>query len=268
MRINFLCYLIFSLSGYCLAQDFSTGFEDSKAGEAFTVQQWEKAGFDAVGWDNGLAQRAIIDSTTSAIGDKSLRITYPVGESGSVGNGAQIPLILPNKDEYYLSYKLMFSPEFSFRLGGKLPGLAAGQLCSGGQVCDGTNGFTARYMWRKGGEIVLYLYYMNKKGRWGDDFPLIYPSGGRVVLETGKWYQITQRVRVNSAPELFDGEVEVWINGQPVLFETGFRFTINDDKVNRFYFSTFHGGSGSDWAPLKTSYIWFDDIEIYTKDED
>ena len=34
------------------------------------------------------------------------------------------------------------------------------------------------------------------------------------------------------------------------------------EKVDRFYFSTFHGGSGPDWAPTETCYIWFDDIII------
>ena len=101
-----------------------------------------------------------------------------------------------------------------------------------------------------------------KKGRWGDDFPLVYPSGKHVVFEPGKWYQITERVRINSSASKSDGEVEVWINGQHVLLEKGLRFTTNGEKINRLYFSTFHGGSGPDWAPIKTSYIWFDDLVI------
>ena len=246
-------------------EKFFTGFETAQAGQAFVISEWEKAGFTTDNWDNGMETRAIADTSQAASGKKSLRVTYPVGFSGPAGNGAQVSLVLPDKKEYYMSYKLMFSPDFSFRLGGKLPGLAAGKLCSGGQVCDGTNGFTARFMWRPNGKAVLYLYHMDKKGKWGDDFPLVYPSGEQVVFEPGKWYQLSERVKINSVSDAHDGEVEVWVNGEPVLLEKGFRFTNNGEGVNRFYFSTFHGGSGPDWAPLKTSYIWYDDLTISTQ---
>ena len=246
-------------------KQYFTGFETCRAGQPFVIAEWNRSGFLTDDWNNGLQARTIVDTLNAASGTKSLRVAYPVGFSGPAGNGAQVPLVLPGKKQYYMSYKLMFCPDFSFRLGGKLPGLAAGELCSGGQVCDGTNGFTARFMWRPGGKAVLYLYHMNRRGKWGDDFPLIYPSGEQVVFEPGKWYRITERVKINSAADKYDGEVEVWVDGKHVLAVDGFQFVTNGEKVDRFYFSTFHGGSGPDWAPLKTSYIWFDDLIISTK---
>lgn len=264
MKFIYLSSILFLLHPFILLsqEKFSTGFENSIDGQAFEIIDWNKAGFTTDGWNNGLETRTIADTSNFISGKKSLRVTYPDGFSGPAGNGVQVSLILPDKKQYYMSYKLMFSQEFSFRLGGKLPGLAAGKLCSGGQVCDGTNGFTARFMWHSKGKVVLYLYHIDKKGHWGDNFPLIYPSGEQVIFEPGKCYQITERVRINSEADKYDGEVEVWVNGKLVLLKKGFRFTTNGEKVNRFYFSTFHGGSGPDWAPLKTSYIWFDDLVI------
>ena len=77
-----------------------------------------------------------------------------------------------------------------------------------------------------------------------------------------------ERVKINSSASRYDGEVEVWVNGKHVLLRKGLRFTSNGEKVDRFYFSTFHGGSGPDWAPTETCYIWFDDLAISTRRND
>ena len=247
---------------------FSTGFENNPGGTAYTLPVWVADGFLTDNWDNGMSTRSMIDTTVAAVGRKSLRITYPAGFSGPKGNGAQVSLILPGKDQYYMSYWLRFDPNFCFKLGGKLPGLAAGKLCSGGQICDGTNGFTARFMWHADGKAILYLYHMDRKSQWGEDSPLVYPSGEQVAFERGKWYHMMERVKINSSASRYDGEVEVWVNGKHVLLRKGLRFTSNGEKVDRFYFSTFHGGSGPDWAPTETCYIWFDDLAISTRRND
>jgi hypothetical protein len=246
----------------------STNFESQPKGAAYSLSVWKADGFITESWDNGMNSRSMVDDSVSVSGKKSLRITYPKGFSGPDGNGAQVSVILPGRDQYYMSYWLRFSDNFSFRLGGKLPGLAAGDLCSGGQVCNGANGFTARFMWETDGKVISYLYHMDKPGKWGDDSDLIFPSGNGVIFERGKWYQVMERVKINSSGSVHDGEVEVWINGLPVLLRKGIRFTSNGEKVDRFYFSTFHGGSGPDWAPTNTCYIWFDDIIISENKKD
>jgi len=240
---------------------FRNDFEADVPGMSYTLRNWKTSGFTAA-WEDGFTTRSLIDSGQAVSGKKSLRITYPKDSVGPSGNGAQVNIILPERDEYYLSYRLRFSDNFSFKLGGKLPGLAGGDLCSGGQVCDGTNGYTARFMWRRDGKIVLYLYHMDKKGMWGDDIPLVYPTGENVAFKRGEWYQITERVRINSGITAYDGEVEVWINGIRVLLHTGIRFTTNGEGVNRFYFSTFHGGNTAEWGPEETCHLNVDDILI------
>jgi hypothetical protein len=268
--MKLICCIFFLFFGGlpCLYSQvvFKTDFESQRSGSAYQLSNWEKDGFTAT-WEDGLDTRSFIDSTHAVSGKNSLRITYPKDSVGPSGNGAQVNVILPERDQYYLSYQLRFSDNFSFQLGGKLPGLAAGDLCSGGEVCDGTNGFTARFMWRRGGKIVLYLYHMDKKGKWGDDDPLVYPSGEEVIFERGKWYQITERVKINSTDTTHDGEVEAWVNGIHVLLIKGIRFTSNGEGVDRFYFSTFHGGSTAEWAPAETCYLNVDDIVISTNKE-
>jgi hypothetical protein len=244
------------------AQNLLTNdFEKAIPGTHYLLMNWEKDGFNA-SWEDGLDTRSLIDPTYAVSGKNSLRITYPKDSVGPAGNGAQVCIVLPRQNEYYLSYWLRFSDNFSFRLGGKLPGLAGGDLCSGGQVCDGTNGFTARFMWRRNGKIVLYLYHMDKKGKWGDDIPLVYPTGEDVAFDRGKWYQITERVRINSTDTSHDGEVEAWVDGTRVLTVGGIRFVSNDEGVNRFYLSTFHGGNTPEWGPSETCFLNMDDIVI------
>lgn len=265
MKNFFFLVLTFSLcfstshAQNILRNDFESGIP----GSLYLLMDWERNGFIAT-WEDGLDTRSLIDSTQSVSGTNSLRITYPKDSVGPSGSGVQVNIVLPERDEYYLSYWLRFSDNFSFQLGGKLPGLAAGDLCSGGQVCDGTNGFTARFMWRRDGKIVLYLYHMDKQGKWGDDDPLVYFTGEDVTFEQGKWYQITERVKINSGNTSYDGEVEAWVNGIPVLLRKGIRFTSNGEGVDRFYFSTFHGGTTAEWAPTETCYINVDDIVIST----
>ena len=60
-----------------------------------------------------------------------------------------------------------------------------------------------------------------------------------------------------------DGEVQIWINGEEVLYLTGIRFVNDGSLVDTFYFSTFHGGNNISWAPRVDSYIWYDDLSIY-----
>ncbi|NLK82072.1 MAG: hypothetical protein GX277_07790 [Bacteroidales bacterium] len=250
---------------------YHTDFETNPVGTSYERAVWAADGFNPDTWDNGLGTRTYLDNSTSVSGTKSLRVTYPAGEFGTGPNGTQIPLLFAPQNEVYMSYWLKFSDNFSWGTtseGGKLPGLAGGQRCSGCATCTGSNGFSARLMWRPGGQAVLYLYHMDKVNACGDNLNLVYPSGNNVIFNKGEWYHIMQRVRVNSNGSTADGEVEVWVNGQQVLLTTGYRFTSNGDKVDNLYFSTFHGGSDASWAPTETCYTWFDDVKISSNPED
>ena len=268
MKFYLPIYFLILCSQFVHAQLInSTNFESQAVGTAYTRSIWQLDGFTTDTWDNGLVDRTIVDNSTSISGTKSLRITYPVGQFGPGPNGAQVPLLFTPRDEVYMSYSLRFSENFTWgttSYGGKLPGLAGGDNCSGGSSCDGTNGFSCRFMWRTGGQAVLYLYHMDKPDVYGEDHALVYPWGDNVVFEKGKWYHMAERVKINTNGTTYDGEVQVWVNGYEVLHLTGLRFTSNGDKIDNLYISTFHGGADATWAPTATCYTFIDDITIST----
>lgn len=247
-----------------------TSFEGYADDATFDLPQWKKEGFNAP-WVDGFDQnRAAIDYSFAHSGNASLRVSYPKGGVGPSQTGVQAPLQLAPATQYYVSYWLRFSDDFSWGTtneGGKLPGLASGQNCSGCTTCTGTNGFSARLMWRKGGKAVLYLYDMDKKESCGDDYALKTPAKTDFVFQKGQWYQVVERVKVNTAAN-HDGEVEVWLNGQSAIQVNGLQFVNNGDKVDNFYFSTFHGGSDATWAPKNDCAIWFDDVVVSTQPND
>jgi len=263
-KIPFFFFALF-LAGQLNAQVIKqTSFELQGDETPFTLSSWNLAGFTAP-WVDGFDQgRAMVDTSFAHSGKKSLRIEYPATGVGPSVSGAQAPLQLPGKGQYYVSYWLRFSSDFSWggsSYGGKLPGLAGGDNCSGCETCTGTNGFTARLMWRTAGKAVLYLYDMDKKNLCGDDYDLLDKNGKPIAFEKGKWYNVIERLKVNSGSN-YDGEVEIWINGDQAISLSGLRFVTNGDKVDNFYFSSFHGGDGAEWAPGVDCHIWFDDIKI------
>ncbi len=246
--------------------DFVADFESAVAGEPFVSDLWSGGGFTPPAWQQGFDEgRVFVDGSFPRAGSKfSIRVAFPAGGVGPQESGAQAPLELPPRKEYFLSYWLRFGEGFSWgqgNHGGKLPGLASGALCSGGEHCDGSNGFTARLMWRREGRAVLYLYHMDKPSTYGQDFPLVYPDGDDAYFRPGQWMRIVERIRVNAVGES-DGEAQLWIDGEPVLLITGLRFVANGDQVDRLFFSAFHGGADPSWAPVRDSYINFDDFRV------
>lgn len=260
--------LAFTFSTHAQIIDY-TGFEGFEDETPFRNQNWYDEGF-SVQWSNGFNQnRAYVDDEFAIYGTKSLRIFYPAGTYGTSNNGAQAPLRVDPENELFASYWLRFSENFDWGgiyEGGKLPGLASSGLCSGCEDCTGSNGFTARLMWRQDGRGVLYLYHMDKENNCGDDHQL-QSSGSDFYFEKGQWYNIIQRVKINTGDN-HDGEVEVWINEEPAILLTGIRFVNNGNKVDHLYFSTFHGGGNADWAPAVDCYIWFDNVVIAHQAED
>lgn len=162
-------------------------------------------------------------------------------------------------DEMWLSYQVMFEPGWEWVKGGKLPGLAGGRFPSGGRGADGTDGFSARLMWRADGQIVVYAYHPDRPTQFGEDFPTC------GTVPTGKWIQITQRIVMNSSAHSYDGGVEVWIDGQLVLSKLDMRWRTNGDfDVDVLAYSSFYGGASRDWSPGKTTYAQFDTFKVST----
>ena len=239
----------------------SVGFEKHDNNMAYDRVAQDKD-WDVRWTGDDMINYASISNQQASSGSKSLKVTYPDNVQINVGSQYSIP----PKNEYYLSYRLKFDDNFGFNgefvgsTGGKLPGLAANGLCSGGATCNGTNGFTSRYMWREDGRAVLYLYHMDKPGRFGEDIQLVL-NGQNLYFPKGRWFTLTQRVRINDGNQS-NGSIDVWFDQQKVLSRSNLRFVTNGQKVDTLYFSTFHGGSGETWWPRYTTQAYFDDFIV------
>ena len=209
-----------------------------------------------------MSGNAIIINSDIHGGDKSLRITHL--SDARTGGGAIWRL--PEANTYYLSYWVKFEDNFDFdgsrKSGGKLPGLAgAGGYCSGGQTCDGNNGFSARYMWGENGRARLYLYHMDKPTKWGENFWFQGSDGNDKYFQRGQWHNLVQRVRINDGNQS-NGEIDVWMDGDRVLDLNELRFVNNNRGIDALMFSTFHGGSTNEWLPERTVYSYWDDFIV------
>ncbi|MEN8120611.1 MAG: polysaccharide lyase [Bacteroidota bacterium] len=190
--------------------------------------------------------------------DKVLRVKYPESAVGPEMGGIQFVRPLPANNEYYLDYYLKAEKGFDFVKGGKLPGLTSGgDKFTGGHHPEHGEGWSARYMWVQDGGLIVYLYYVDMKSKYGDHLVL-----KKAKLIPGKWHRITQHIVLNSDNKR-NGIVQVWFDEKKVVDERNLRLRLDDKgKIDAFYFSTFHGGATPDWAPNNDSFFRFDKITV------
>jgi hypothetical protein len=228
-------------------------FQDSPLGN-YTKARIE-ADWQGTQWANPSDRVTIEDED----GNRFARVQYPRGGVGPGEGGAQWRVNFQSfrertYDELYVSYRIRFRPDFDFVLGGKLPGLLGGEGNTGGNTPDGHDGWSGRMMWRRAGAAVQYLYHPDQPGRYGEDL-----EWDR-VFPTGQWVTVEHRFVINT-PGQRDGIVQAWYNGVLALDRQNIRFRDTlDFAVDGFYFSTFFGGSGDEWAPSRDEYIDFDDF--------
>ena len=215
-----------------------------------------KSSWPGVQWSN-VYNRFYVVEKPSEENAKCIRISYPKGSVGPSEGGGQFLIDLPARNEYYLSYQLRFGDNFDFRRGGKLPGLTSGGgKYTGGNLPEAGDGWSARYMWKENGKLIVYLYYVDMPGKYGENLSLNFAA------ERNKWYTLTQRIKVND-PGKNNGILEVWIDDEKVLSRKDIRFRIGEaGKIDSFYFSTFHGGNDETWAPVNDSFLYFDELYI------
>ncbi|MGB3532084.1 MAG: polysaccharide lyase [Microcoleaceae cyanobacterium] len=195
-----------------------------------------------------------------------LRVRYPEGSaSPSVSRKKDRPLggaqfyatlnIAPT-DALKLSYYVRFSDDFEFVKGGKLPGLFGGTETSGGNIPDGTNGFSTRLMWRRDGDGELYAYLPTSKN-YGTSI-----GRGSWQFVPGLWHHIEQEVILNY-PDEKDGKIRVWVDGKLVIDEDKLTFRTTDNlKIEGIFFSTFFGGGSTSWATPKDVHTDFADFSV------
>lgn len=195
-----------------------------------------------------------------------LRAVFPAGSaSPSVSREANVPLGggqfyadlgMPPQESLRLSYYLRFSDNFDFVKGGKLPGLYGGEGGSGGNIPDGQDGFSTRFMWRAEGDGEVYAYLPTSR-RHGTSI-----GRGNWRFQPGVWHHLEQEIQLNQ-PGVADGRVRVWLDGQLVLDQVGLIFrSVDSLKIDGVFFSTFFGGGDASWATPQDVYIDFANFSV------
>lgn len=205
-------------------------------------------------------------SEVTPAGHRAIRVTYPAGSAsiaaaegdGASDGGAQVYLLLPHGpvDALRLRYCLRFPSGFDFVKGGKLPGLFGGTVVSGGHIPDGTNGWSTRYMWRRGGAGEVYAYLPSSR-RHGTSL-----GRGSWRFRPGRWQCLEQAVRLNT-PGKPDGSVTVRLDGHRVFQRAGLVFrTTAGLRIEGVFFSTFFGGGDASWATPRNQHVDFGDLTV------
>jgi len=194
---------------------------------------------------------------SSGLYGRILRASYPPNSQGSPRITKEFDL-----DETVtsatLSFDLKLHSKFEFVKGGKIHGLGGGTTTTG---CEDIvpDGWTVRLMWKQDGEPSVYVYHQDRVARCGDSF-----SPNNFHFQRGRWYRIDMQVKMNSAPDVNDGKAVLYIDGEKLVEVNDLRLSGDPQvQINKFMFSTFYGGSDSSWAPSKTTYMYFDNFNVY-----
>lgn len=215
------------------------------------------------GW--GLENRSF--GTDREVQGQAFRVFIPAGSIDPAsmkarglpygGTGFKAVVASGGLQRAILKYKVRFPLDFDPARGGKLPGLCGGACNGGGKIPNGTDGFSARYMWRPamGGQAYAYLptsvTYGTGMNFVGAAFPL------------GRWVALTQELKLNT-PGVANGWIKVWLDGQLVLNQRGLTFRNTDAlAIDRLYFDVFYGGNDDTWAAPKDTVIEFAEFEVY-----
>ena len=262
---------------------FEQNFDARQAGP-YTDDDLD-ADFDQPRFNNGVTEgRVRVVSGPEAFGGtgSALATFYPAGVHGTRETGAQWPYEFDQSyEEATLSYRVRFAPGFDFVRGGKLPGLAGGTAPTGSTQATGFNGWSGRMMWRtnfngvsgqpqqltSGG--ITYAKHTDSgfagDGRQEDRNFFFNPDGSQTEFVADQWYQITQRIVMNTPGE-FNGIQQIWIDGVMVINEQNIRYRQDDSfAIDQLYFSTFYGGNG-DWRTSKDEEAFFDDFVVTIPD--
>ena len=174
-------------------------------------------------------------------------------------------------DHYYLRYDHRFPTGFNWVQGGKLPGLYGGTAPMGGEIAEGTNGFTSRLMWRQKGNGEVYLYAPYEENaelsksqseeiskRWGINIG----RGNWQFVADNNWHKIEQELKLNT-PGQKDGQIGVWYDGKEVMKQNGIYIRATDDlKINGLVICSFFGGNDPTWASPVDTHVDLANFEL------
>ena len=240
---------------------FSANFEHGELG-LYTDEQLN-LDWNRPTWSDGIEEGRVWVVKTEP-GTKALAVKFPARTYGPEKNGAVWRLDFDRSYEAIeVRFDVMFENGFDFVRGGKLPGLYGGKGNTGGNKPTGTDGFSARMMWREDGRVVQYLYYPDQPGRYGHQIPWMDASTKKQIrFIPGKWHTVVHQVTINT-PGKRDGKLRAFFDNKPVLKLDDLRFRDTSNfSIDGFVFSTFFGGGDGSWQTIADETVYFDNFQI------
>jgi len=258
MRLSHLIFSFVSCLLFHSGAAAETLHEVRLTGETgvYAIKQW-KIDWPGCEFEGGIKDGRV--SLVEAAGSRWLRVRFATGQIGPEKGGAGWRWPIGSHKTAEMTYMLRFSEGFDFVKGGKLPGLCGGpDNVSGGRRATGTNGFSARLMWRRDGRGEAYVYHKNQPEDYGESFP--FPENFR--FPTGQPVKVRLAVTMNQ-PGQRDGTLRAWITTEGgserlMVERTDMEWRSADSfGVDGLYFETFHGGGDSSWAPTRKCWADF-----------
>lgn len=196
------------------------------------------------------------------LGGRALRALIPEGENTGLNTSYYFMEETGSEpDAIYMRYYVRLASDWDQSIqGGKLPGIAGtyGIAGWGGRRSDGTNGWSARGLFREtipadannplAGHTPVgsYVYHADMEGDFGDNYVWIEswgPGGFGGVLERNRWYCLEHYVQMNT-PGANDGVLRGWVDGRLAVERTDMRFRDVDTlHIERVWMNVYHGGT-------------------------
>lgn len=222
-----------------------------------------------------------------SISNGVLKLHYAKNDHGGSSGAAvkAIPKGLLPADKVEFGYDVFIPKNFTWKKGGKLPGLCLGRGtgCATGKEWAKDQG-SVRVMWRSkspgSGYAILYVYlpsgggaqgsYAKQGGAYkkvvkkpgGDSGHNLWHDYKTFPLKKGSWNSISMVVRLNT-PKKADGMLSLRVNGVSRTLD-GIMFRTNSDvKVNMVNFVSFYGGGDSSWnSPSSSTYTSYKNVVL------
>ncbi len=242
---------------------FADGFEDCSE-SADLRRIWNYAVWDV--------NTSLITEAPANVHSGSRALEFALLQGGEAGKGA-IKQFDKEYDVLFVRYYLKFDKDVDFynsahdgaNIGALAPGFPRERLFTAGTRADGRNKFLASLdTWRTRrmrpvpsapGELIVYCYHPEQRGRYGDNF---YPEP-KFFVERDRWHCYELMVKANTAGQR-DGRIAFWVDGKLTGDFPGLRLRDVDSLKINFLSICFYIGRNR----IQDNTIWYDDVVAAT----